>query len=123
VHVIPELVELRDSGPPASRWQQPFDATLTDVFQVQSDIASRAAEALGVTLGAAEQQRLSSRPTQNVAAYDAFLKGEEDWNSRVTGSESARRALGFYEQAVALDPGFALAWARVSLANLGLISL
>jgi TolB-like protein/cytochrome c-type biogenesis protein CcmH/NrfG len=123
VHVTPELVELRESGPPASRWQQSLDATLTDVFQVQSDIASRAAEALGITLGAAEQQRLSKPPTQNVAAYDAFLKGEEAFHNRVTGSESVRRALSFFEQAVALDPTFALAWARVCDSNLGLMSL
>ena len=77
VHVSPELVEVRESGAPASRWQQPFDAALTDVFQVQSDIASRVAQALGVALGAGEEKRLSEKPTQNLAAYDAFLKGEE----------------------------------------------
>ena len=62
----------REPGAPASRWQQPFDAALTDVFQVQSDIASRVAQALGVALGAGEEKRLSEKPTQNLAAYDAF---------------------------------------------------
>ena len=62
---------------PTSKWQQPFDAALTDVFQVQSDIATKVAQALGVALGAGEEKRLSEKPTQNLAAYDAFLKGEE----------------------------------------------
>src|SRR5262249_12639937 len=52
VQVSPELVEVRESGAPASKWQQPFDATLMDVFQVQSDIAARTAQALGVALRA-----------------------------------------------------------------------
>ena len=58
MQVSPELVEVRESGAPASRWQQPFDAALTDVFQVQSDIATKVAQALGVALGAGEEKRL-----------------------------------------------------------------
>ncbi len=77
VHVSPELIEVSGSGAPTSKWQQPFDAALTDVFQVQSDIATRVAQALGAALGAGEEKRLSEKPTQNVAAYDAFLQGEE----------------------------------------------
>ena len=73
----PELVEVTGSGAPTSKWQQPFDAALTDVFQVQSDIATKVAQALGGALGAGEEKRLSEKPTQNLAAYDAFLKGEE----------------------------------------------
>jgi hypothetical protein len=118
VEVSPELVEVRASGASASKWQQPFDAALTDVFQVQSDIASRVAEALGVALGAGDEKRIAEKPTQNLAAYDAFLKGDE--TSRVMAAvdpPTVRKALGFYEQAVALDPGFAQAWAQVSRAN------
>jgi serine/threonine protein kinase/tetratricopeptide (TPR) repeat protein len=115
VQVSPELVEVRESVAPASRWQQPFDAALTDVFQVQSDIASRAAQALGVALGAGEEKKLLEKPTQNLAAYDAFLKGEA--SGRADDPPSQRKALGFYAQAVALDPGFVEAWAQVSQAN------
>ena len=116
VEVSPELVEVSNSGAPTSRWQQPFDAALTDVFLVQADIASRVAQGLGVALEAGEQKRLSERPTQNLAAYEAFLKGEEAFNV-ATDTGGIRKALAFYEQAVALDPGFAQAWARVSEAN------
>jgi TolB-like protein/tetratricopeptide (TPR) repeat protein len=117
VHVSPELVEISASGPPASKWQQPFDASLTDVFQVQADIASKVAQALGVALGSSQEKRLSEKPTQNLTAYDAFLKGEEIRNSGAIDPASLRKEIGFYEQAVALDPGFAQAWARVSTSS------
>ena len=118
VQVSPELVEIRSSGAPASKWQQPFDAAITDVFQVQSDIATKVAQALGGALGAGEEKRLSEKPTQNLAAYDAFLKGEDASNGLAASDPpSLREALGFYDRAVALDPGFAQAWARVSIAN------
>ncbi len=117
VQVSPELVEIRSSGAPASKWQQPFDAAITDVFQVQSEIATKVAQALGGALGAGEEKRLSEKPTQNLPAYDAFLKGEEVWNRGDNNPASLRKAIGFYEQAVALDPGFVQAWARVSSAN------
>ena len=121
VQVRPELVEVRESGAPASRWQQRFDAAITDVFQVQSDIATKVAQALGGALGEGEEQRLSEKPTQNLAAYDAFLKGEAA-SAGMSNSDplSLRKALGFYEQAVALDPNFVQGWARVSSVNSGL---
>jgi TolB-like protein/Flp pilus assembly protein TadD len=117
VQVSPELVEVKESVAPASRWQQPFDAALTDVFQVQSDIASRVAQALGVALGTGGEKRLLEKPTQNLAAYDAFLKGEEASDSLAGGSPKVKKALGFYEQAVALDPGFVEAWSQLSQAS------
>ena len=117
VHVTPELVEVKKAGAPTARWQQGFDAALTDVFAVQSVIASRVAEALGVALGAGEQKRLSEKPTQDLAAYNAYLKGEEIWNGTGDDAPSIRKALGFYDQAVALDPAFLQAWARVSWAS------
>jgi len=121
VHVTPELIEVKESGAPASKWQQPFDAALTDVFQVQSDIATKVSQSLGLALGAGEEKRLSQKPTENLAAYDAFLKGEAASSGMSAGDPpSLRKALAFYEQAVALDPNFAQAWAAVSLASSGL---
>ena len=117
VYVTPELVEVKKEGAPTAKWQQGFDAALTDVFQVQSAIATRVAQALGVALGAGEEKRLSEKPTQDVAAYNAYLKGEEIWNGLGDDSPSIRKALGFYDQAVALDPAFLQAWARVSWAS------
>ena len=117
VHVSPELIEVTGSGAPTSKWQQRFDAPLTNVFQVQSDIASRTAHALGVALGAGDEKQLTERPTKSLPAYEAFLKGEEASDSLARGDPpSVRKALAFYEQAVAFDPGFALAWARIASA-------
>jgi TolB-like protein/Flp pilus assembly protein TadD len=115
VQVSPELIQAATA---AAKWQQPFDATITDVFQVQADIAGRVAQALDVALGAHERQTLAQKPTGDLAAYDAYLRGE-----KISGAMSAsdpvtlRRAVAYYEQAVALDTGFALAWAQLSRAH------
>jgi eukaryotic-like serine/threonine-protein kinase len=114
VQVSPELVQVSTA---AARWQAPFEAPLTDVFQVQGQIAGRVAGALGVALGAGERERFSERPTQNLAAYDAFLRGEEAGGGNTTLDPVAlRRARDYYEQAVGLDSSFALAWAQLSRA-------
>ena len=76
VRVSPELVDVTPGHAPRTKWQQPFDAAITDVFQVQADIAGQVASALNVALGAGQKQTLTARPTENLAAYDAFLKGE-----------------------------------------------
>jgi serine/threonine protein kinase/tetratricopeptide (TPR) repeat protein len=118
VHVTPELIEVKESAAPASKWQQPFDAALTDVFQVQSDIATKVAQSLGVALAIGEQNRLSGKPTDDLVAYDAYLKGEAaSHGMAVADPPSLRKALAFYEQAVAHDPKFAQAWAAVSGAS------
>jgi serine/threonine-protein kinase len=117
VRVSPELVELA-GGTAVMQWQQPFEAALTDVFQVQADIADRVAQALKLTLSADHRERLVEQPTTVLAAYDAFLRGEEASNSLGTPDQAAlRKAMGHYEQAVALDPGFAVAWAQLSRAH------
>ena len=114
VQVSPELVQVSTA---AARWQAPFEAPLTDVFQVQGQIAGRVAGALGVALGAGEREQFSERPTQNLAAYDAFLRGEEAVGGNTTFDPVAlRRARDYYEQAVGLDSSFALAWAQLSRA-------
>jgi len=110
VQVVPELIDVRTG---AAAWQDAFDADLTDVFQVQAGIATRVAAALGVALGATEQRQLAERPTENLAAYDLYLKGMS-----LTANDPAtlRQAAGYFEQAAALDSGFVDAWARLSRA-------
>jgi tetratricopeptide (TPR) repeat protein len=113
VRVSPELVQVPAGGVATTRWQRAFDASITDVFQVQADIASRVAQALDVALEDSTQQQLASKPTQNLAAYDAYLKGVEAVNQG--GSPVAlRQGMDQFERAVALDTGFAQAWARLS---------
>ena len=118
VRVIPELVDAGPGHAPRTRWGQQFDASLTDVFQVQAQIAGDVAQALNVALGDSARQQLAARPTQNLAAYDAFLRGEQILitEGKVDG-ESARRAGAAYREAVQRDPDFALAWARLARAE------
>lgn len=112
VRVTPELINTADG---TTKWQQSYDEVLSDVFKVQSDIASKVASSLGMTLGADVQARLSERPTANADAYREFLLGEQATESmaRADGA-SERNGLAHYERAVALDSTFGLAWSRVS---------
>jgi TolB-like protein len=115
VRVTPELVQVATGS---THWQEPFEASLTDVFQVQAEIARRVAEALRIALGADQRERIAERPTQDLAAYDAYLRGEAASNSMGASDDaSLRKAAGYYEQAVALDPGFVAAWAQGSRAH------
>jgi serine/threonine-protein kinase len=112
VRVSPELIAVATNS---TKWQQAFDTTLSDVFQVQAGIASRVAQELDIALGASAQQRLATKPTDNVAAYDAYLRGEEATQSLgTTDAVPLRKGLAYYEQAVALDSSFVEAWAQLS---------
>jgi serine/threonine protein kinase/Flp pilus assembly protein TadD len=123
VRVSPELVDVSPNHAPRSKWGQQFDAALTDVFQVQADIATRVAEALNVALGPQQQQVIAQQPTANLTAYNAFLKGEAAIErAQYRGSDSVRVALPFYEEAVALDPTFVDAWVELALWYTGLAS-
>lgn len=115
IRVAPELSEINAAGLPEMRWQDSFDAVLEDVFTVQGEIATRVAGALKVTLGAQEQRGLGGHPTTNIAAYDAYLRGETLSAANIAqDTQTLRRAVAYYEQAVALDPLFALAWAHLA---------
>ncbi len=116
VQVSPALV---DATTGTDSWEQPFDAPLTDVFQVQGDIAGRVVQALGVALNAGARQTITDRPTQNLEAYDAFLKGEAA-SSGTNDAKALVLASTYYERAVSVDSGFALAWARLARVNAAL---
>ena len=112
VRVSPELALVATGTAPTTKWQQGFDAALTDVFQVQTEIASRVVQALGVALRAGEGQQLAERATRDLTAYDAYLQGEEVWNS--PGALTLRRAVPHFHGAYASDPSFVRAWARLA---------
>ena len=75
VRVTPELVYAGPGHAPRTRWQEPFDASLTDVFQVQADIATKVAGALDVALGDSARRDLAAQPTQNLVGVRRFLEG------------------------------------------------
>ncbi len=116
VRVSPELVEVGEASAPITRWQRAFEASMTDVFQVQADIAARVADALNLALADSTQQQLAVKPTSNLAAYDAYLRGVELLN-RGGSPVSLPRAVQLFQQAVALDTTFAPAWAKLSWAT------
>ena len=119
VLVSPELVEVVPGRAPRTRWDQPFDAALTDVFRVQADIASQVTTALDVALGTSERETLEAKPTTNSAAYDFYLRGNEYLN-RGVAEPDLRVAEGMFQRAIELDSTFALAFAQLSLADDGL---
>jgi len=110
LQVVSELV---DGVTGSTEWQQTFDANVTDVFQVQSQIAALVAGALGTRIGAGERQELERRPTTIPAAWDEYLKGMAISALDPVGQ---RRAASHFEQAVAVDSAFAEAWGRLSIA-------
>jgi eukaryotic-like serine/threonine-protein kinase len=124
VRVTPELVDVRPGHAPQTRWGQQFDAALTGVFEVQADIAEQVAQALNVALGDSTKRELATKPTQNLPAYEAFLRGEAAAARAVPTAISApgvsfdpsslRQAVAAYEQAVALDSSFIQAWAELA---------
>ncbi|MGE5927414.1 MAG: protein kinase domain-containing protein [Gemmatimonadota bacterium] len=111
VQVAPELVNVRTG---AATWKQRFDTELTDVLKVQSSIASEVASALGLALGGADQERLADSPTENLAAYDLYLKGRA---IQSRDPVTQRQAASYFEQAVALDDRFADGWAALAEAT------
>ena len=112
VRVSPELVDAQSGS---TRWRAPFDAAMSDVFQVQGEIAGRVAEALDLALGTGQRTRLLERPTANLEAYDAFLRGDEISRGVATiAPDALHGALPHYQRAVALDSTFAIAWARLA---------
>ena len=100
MRVIPELVDARPGQAPHSRWGEQFDAAMTDVFQVQGDIAAKVADALGVALADSTQRELAAKPTENLAAYDEYLKGEAASQAMgVSDPPTLRRAIGLLPEA------------------------
>jgi serine/threonine-protein kinase len=120
VEVSPELVEVTPGKTPRSRWQQPFVASITDVFQVQADVASRVADALDVAMGDSTRAQLATRPTRSIPAYDAYLRGRSyEQRARLNVEpQSMTIARQMYEEAIRHDSSFALAWARLAQAHL-----
>ena len=110
VHVNVQLIRAASD---AHLWAETYDRKLDNIFAVEGEVAGTIAEQLNTTLTGKEQQALAQKPTSNPAAYDAYLRGlaaVNDGNS-FTAQLPAGAA---FEEAVRLDPDFALAWARLA---------
>ena len=104
-----QLVDTRTDFP---LWSERYDREMEDVFEVQDEIARKIAEALRITLSPQEQAALSQKPTENLQAYDLYLRGKS-YARRLT-QKDLEFALQMFESAVQLDPKFALAFAGIA---------
>src|SRR5262245_55114940 len=108
-------VQLIDAKTNRHLWAQNYDRTLADSVALQGDLATEIAAAVGATLSPQEKARVQAKPTKNTAAYDAYLRGRA-FAARSYQKSYEDKTIQSYQEAVRLDPGFALAWARLSIA-------
>jgi TolB-like protein/Tfp pilus assembly protein PilF/class 3 adenylate cyclase len=112
VHVNVQLIR---SATDEHLWAESYNRKLDDVFGVEGEVASAIADQLNAKLTGAEQKAVAEKPTQNAAAYDAYLRAVAIDTSQTF--ETTERACELYAEAVRLDPKFALAWARLAIAR------
>ncbi len=105
IRVSARLINVADGR---SLWAGTFDEKFTDVFSVQNTISQKVADALALSLSGAEKERLTKRDTSDLSAYQLYLTGRYHWNKLIP--PEIRLSIGFYQQAIALDPHYALAY-------------
>ncbi|HWW61797.1 MAG TPA: protein kinase, partial [Thermoanaerobaculia bacterium] len=100
-----ELVSTRDGS---QIWGDRFRKAFADIFEVHDTIAEHISEQLKIKLTSGEKRRLAQRPTRKSEAFELYLKGRFYWNKRTT--EGLHRAIRMFEQAIDVDPDYALAY-------------
>ena len=106
LRITTQLVDTQTDFP---LWSERYDREMKDVFEMQDEIARKIAEALRITLSPQELEDLASKPTENLQAYDLYLRGKR--YARRQTRQDLEFALQMFENAVAMDPSFALAYA------------
>src|SRR5437588_1413147 len=110
-------VQLIDGLTDRHIWSENYDRTLADSLALQGDLATEIAAGVGATLSSQEKARVEAKPTNNPAAYDAYLRGRAFAGGSPFDKSNVERTIQSYQEAVKLDPSFALAWARVCYAQ------
>jgi TolB-like protein/Tfp pilus assembly protein PilF len=105
-------VQLINAITDAHLWADTYDRKMTDIFAVESDIAKTIADTLQAKLSGSEKTAMSKKPTANPEAYEFYLKGRFFWNKR-TGADLLK-AIGYFNQAIAKDPNYALAYSGLA---------
>ncbi len=112
VRITAQLIDATTGG---HLWAERFDRDLTDIFAVQDDVTQHIVGALALNLTEGDQQRLATEHTDNLEAYDCFLRGREQlWRVTREQNNQARQLL---QRAIELDPKFAPAYAFLAVAN------
>jgi serine/threonine-protein kinase len=112
VRITSQLIDVQTDG---HLWADTYDRDLTDIFQIQSEVAGQIASALQTTLSPVARERIDRKPTEDMEAYSLYLRGVYYWNK--FSPESGRKALECFEQAIERDPEFALAYAGLANAH------
>ncbi len=105
IRVTARLIRVRDG---ASLWAATFNEKFTDVFAIQDTISQKVADALALRLSADEKKQLTKRYTDNLEAYQLYLTGRYHWN--LLTPPEITKSIGYFEQAIALDKTYALAY-------------
>lgn len=109
IRVTSRLLRVSDG---AQVWSASFDRALTNLLGLQRELSIAIAEQIRQRLSPSVAAEIDQRQTQNPAAYELYLRGRNEWTQ--FQPDSIPRALAYYEQAVAIDPGYALAWAGIA---------
>ena len=108
-------VQLIKAANDSHLWADTFDRKLTDIFSVESEVAKAIADQLQAHLTGQEEQVIAAKPTDNPEAYDAYLRGLAYTLKTFPTRANALGAQKYFEEAVRLDPKFALSWALLSI--------
>jgi adenylate cyclase len=109
LRITAQLVDVESEG---HLWSQDYDRTLDDVFAIQSDVAEHVAQALQLTLKPAEVRQLAKAGTDDIEAYNAYLKGLYHYST--WSKEGFEKSVEYFQQAIARDPNFAKAHAAMA---------
>lgn len=109
IRVTVQLVRVSDGAP---LWAGTFDESFTNIFAVQDSISKQATDALLLHISGEEKLRLTKNYTDNIEAYQLYVKGRYFWNK--LSAEGNNKAIGYYQQAIEADPNYALAYAGLA---------
>jgi len=123
VRISAELIE---AATDRHLWADTYERDYGDILALQSEVAKTIAQEIKIKLTPQEQTRLAESPRVNSAAYDRYLRGRYQWNKRTP--EGVQKGMEYFQQAIADDPGYALAYAGLAdsyilLGNLGVLEL
>ena len=118
VRVTPQLIRVADD---TNIWTERYDRELEAIFRVQSDIAQSTIDEVGVALLEPERRALDSQPTENLEAYQAYLRGLYYWRLPDTSAESFELALENFREAIQLDSEFAQAYSKLASVHAAMI--
>ena len=109
VRITAQLIQARDQ---THLWAENYERVLADVFAVQSEVAEKVSASLALRLLPERRAALSRPPTESPEAHEAYVKGRYQWEKR--GKESLEKSIEYFNQAIRIDPGYALAYAGLA---------